>query len=159
MTDFLTKPFKPQQLFDAVERWGHPAAEHVPDGAAPGGGGTPLPERSAPVNLDKFRAVMREAGIEQVVSATLATYIDESPGKFKAVLDAAAARDTETIAKTAHALKSASGAIRADTLAALLQQLEDAGAKGDVNQALGLIDLVRKEFDLVVEYVRDHARD
>jgi two-component system sensor histidine kinase/response regulator len=158
MNDFVAKPFKPQELLEAVERSVRPGGRPEPLGGEEATDTEvrgPEPER--PVNIHEFRTTMREAGIEEVVPTMLSTYLDESPGKMEAMVEAVAARDGDRIAKAAHALKSASGTIRAEKLAELLQRLEHAGAKGEIGQAVELIGPAQQEFGLVAAYLREEV--
>jgi len=159
MNGFVTKPFKPQELHDAVERWLRSAAGKCAARAAAKRNGRMKQEaaRPVPVDLEAFRSAMREAGVEEVVPITIGTYLDEAPGKFNTTVDAVQAGDGKAIDRAAHALKSASGAIRADSLAKLLQQLEDAGGEGDIQRAQGLFQAVQKEYERVMAYLQQEV--
>jgi CheY-like chemotaxis protein/HPt (histidine-containing phosphotransfer) domain-containing protein len=157
MNGFLTKPFKPHELYDVVERWLRSAETDNAKGTPAGTDRDTNDNGSAPVNLNEFRATMSEAGVEEIVPITLATFLDEAPTKRKTLTDAVVARDGSAISKAAHALKSSSGAIRADTLAGILQQLEDAGKNGNVRKAAGLLENAMSEFDLVEGYLRNRT--
>ena len=154
----MTKPFKPHDLHGAVEQFLRQPEKHRPrkDEATSANENESL--RKTPVDLEGFRSVMREAGVEEVVPVTLTTYLAEAQSKIDAILDAVKKCDGQAIDKAAHALKSASGAIRADRLAQLLQQLEDAGGDGNIRQAQELLESVKREYDQVVSYLR-HQMD
>ena len=159
MSGFLSKPYKPHELLGAVEKWlrlQDDAVQNDDDANED----TPETEDTAetlPVDIEEFRSVMREAGVEEVVPITLGTYLEEAPGRKKALEDAVSAKDGDAIEKAAHALKSASGAIHADSLAKLLQKLEDAGAGGDIDRATDLSQAVLAEYDRVVAFLRDEG--
>lgn len=55
----------------------------------------------------------------------------------------------------AHAMKSASGSIKAVALAALLEQAELAGRSADLARADKLIGQIRSEFDAVITFLQD----
>ena len=79
MDDFLAKPMKPAELFDILKRWG-------PDGARTARSTREPPVEEAagidsnapPVDVDSFRAIMREGGIEEIVQPTLELYERET---------------------------------------------------------------------------------
>jgi len=154
MNDFVAKPFKPGDLYEVVERWI---------------GGTAKALRSkevekvkedrddapAPVDLKGFRATMREAGVEEVVDATLEIYLSEAPVLFNGIEQAVASGEPEDVRRAAHSLKSASGNIRANRLAFLLQYMEDRGQAGDVDGARELFGALREEYRAVIEYLEE----
>jgi CheY-like chemotaxis protein/HPt (histidine-containing phosphotransfer) domain-containing protein len=133
MNDFLTKPFAPRDLFQAVD-----GGRSAPGGAAagPGAAGATDPEAvAAPVDIDGFRASMEEAGVGEIVDETLRTYLHEFPDRIDCLRNAMASRDTEDVRKAAHALKSSSAAIGARELARLLEETEALAKAGDLGEA------------------------
>jgi CheY-like chemotaxis protein len=153
MNHFVTKPFKPFELHDAVERW-----VRQPEPLASTGGVSEQSEHedapeAVPVDLEAFRSAMAEAGVEEVVPVTVSTYLDEAPGRFKAISDAVRAGDGQALDRAAHALRSASGALHAGSLASLLRQLEDAGREGAMARAQDLFSAVQQEYERVMEYL------
>jgi CheY-like chemotaxis protein/HPt (histidine-containing phosphotransfer) domain-containing protein len=151
MDDYVPKPFKPGELRERVEHWarrsklgeteddGSAAGETVPE--APGGPKdrtetvveTGVVESEAgdpPVLLDEFRAAMRDAGIESVVDAAVAAYLQETPGRMEALEAAVTAKDWEAVQREAHGIKSGARNIRADHFGALLESVEHAGRDG-----------------------------
>ncbi|UCF39921.1 MAG: response regulator [Gemmatimonadota bacterium] len=142
MTGFVVKPFKPYELFAAVEGW--ELGDAVPVSGPP---------PAAPVDLDGLREMMREAGAEDAVEAMLKVYQQDAPGRMKAIEAAVAAREGEEIKQAAHAYKSAAGTIMARKLAELLQALEDAGAADDAAAAAKLMAKLRHEHQAVLAQV------
>jgi len=179
MDDFLSKPFRPQALFTMVERWGRRGRE-LRDRAGGGDGerdrieaggdgsrGSPgtatgvVESQSAsrpdepPVDVEGFRALMREAGVEEVVSVTLEIFRSEAPGRMEAVRQAGQAEDLEGLARAAHALKSAAGNIRARPLHRLLERAESAARHGDGPGAVALLPQLERAFDQVMTFLDD----
>ena len=155
MNDFLAKPFKPDDLYEVVARW-------TTDRDEPGTGSgkdAPMDENTGtpPVDVESFRAVMREAGIEEIVDTTLEIYQSEAPGIFGALEQAMEAGDAEGIRAQAHGLRSSSGNIRAGGLAELLQQLESLGREEDVAGARDLFPGVAKEYRSVMDYLAERG--
>ena len=137
MTGYLTKPFKAQDLFAAVE------ASVVPASVAPA-------VHPAPIDLEAFRATMREADAEDAVDTILATFVTALPGFLASLTAAVAARDAPRIQRAAHALKSAAGSIGAAGLATLLANMETAAHAGDVARAGAGIAQVQQEAGAVL---------
>ena len=147
MNDYLTKPFKPQDLVQFVERvsLATPVAE-----------GCERHDRSSiPVNLTEFRRAMREAGIEETVGTILGVFQEDAPQRMAALESALTAGDASGIRMTAHAFKSAASTVRATDLAELLNQVELAGETGDVSRAKVLLPQVREEYQAVLSFLKE----
>ncbi len=154
MNDFLAKPFKPEDLFRLVDRWTGEAgtgAERNPNTEE-----KPMTHRPdrPPVDLDRFRAIMREAGVEHVVDTTVGIYLEEAPEIFNALSSAAEDGRTADVRSRAHSLRSSSGNIRAGDLAQHMKRLEQAAAAGEADRVRELLPAARTEFDAVMSYLR-----
>src|SRR3989442_1277925 len=85
MSDYLAKPFKGHELFALVEgsvergsAVASPAAEAPAEPAAP------------PVDLEGFRATLREAGAEQALYSIVDTFVRQAPDRLAALAAATA---------------------------------------------------------------------
>jgi two-component system, sensor histidine kinase and response regulator len=153
MNDFLSKPFMPQDLYEIVEKWvpdteGTSRSEHTGKGGhMSDADGTP------PVDIEGFRAMMREVGIEEIVDTTLEVYASEAPSVIQRLEDAIAAQDADGVRSAAHSLKSSSGNIRSDRFAAMLEELEQLGRNGKTSEATAYYTALRAEYDAVMAYL------
>jgi two-component system sensor histidine kinase/response regulator len=143
MTDYLTKPFKPHDLFAKVEGWDR-GVEEVPVDS-----GTSSP----PVDLDGFRATMREAGVEDAAGEMLAVFLTDAPSRMTAIEGAVAGGTPESVSRAAHAYTSAAGTIRATRLAELLREMEQAGGEGRVGRIAELLPRLLEEHERVTRCV------
>lgn len=160
MNDFLAKPFKPEDLYDLVAQWTEAAGGvEMPSQTGERTMGAQDERTEPPVDLESFRAVMREAGVEEVVESTVAVYREEGPGMLEAVRGAAEAGDAEAMQKAAHSMKSASANIRATRLAELLKQMEEDAAGGDAAAAAARADAVAAEYEAVMRYLDEEAQE
>jgi PAS domain S-box-containing protein len=141
MSAVVTKPFKPHQLFAAVEGW---AA--APEGPAAEDAGSSAGAAAA-VDLAALRASLREGGVEDMLETLVASFLAEAPGRLAAVEEAVRAGDGERIRQAAHAYKSSATQLGARALAEALQALELAGRNGDLAAAGGLAGAVRREHE------------
>ena len=134
MDGYLSKPFRAQELFAAIESWTATAEEAAVRSAPP-----PPARNSAGdepvVDFDAFRAWLRGAGIEDAADSILGSFADEAAERTRAVHTALAAGDAAAAGLAAHALKSAAVSIRARPLGALLSEIEAAGRAGDLPRA------------------------
>jgi two-component system sensor histidine kinase/response regulator len=147
MNGYLTKPVKAHDLFATAEQWADTAQSTDVRAAAP---------RTAPgpIDLDGFRASMREANAEHAVDEILDTYLASANDRVEALVAAVTAGDGAAIARAAHAFKSGAGSIGAHRLAALLQQLEDSGRADALEAACDRLEAARREAAAVADYIR-----
>ncbi|MDH3456598.1 MAG: response regulator [Gemmatimonadota bacterium] len=149
MDDCLTKPFRPQQLIQMVERLGAAtlAATAVEDPPPP----------PPPVNLTEFRRSMREAGMEETVETILGVFLEDATERLTALEAAVQAADGDAVRMAAHAFRSAAATVRAGNLAELLHQVEVAGEGSDIEHAAELMPQVREEKAAVVDFLNQTA--
>jgi PAS domain S-box-containing protein len=152
MNGYVPKPFRPHELFAAVESLGSvtvvPAPAKVP--------GPAMVASSKAVDLAGFRSIMREAGAEEAVDGILDLFSESAPERLTALGAAVGAGDGVAIGRAAHAFKSPAGSIGAHGLQALLQEMEIAGTAGEIAQARATFARVGPEAESVLECLRVH---
>jgi PAS domain S-box-containing protein len=168
MSAVVTKPFKPHQLFAAVEGWAaasqgpaaappEPAAvppEPAAVSAGPAGGAAGSPgDTAAPVDLAALRVSLRAGGVEDMLETLVASFLQDAPSRLAGIEEAVSASDGERIRLTAHAYRSSAAQLGARALAEGLQALELAGRDGDLVAARGLADGVRREHEGVCAFL------
>ena len=151
MNGYLSKPFRPHELYGMVEEW-------TSDPAIGKGEERTMETDRPPVDLDSFRETMREAGAEEAVESMLELFLDDAPGRMEALQSAAGSGEAEAISKAAHAYKSATATIGAADLAATLSAIEISAREDDVEGAVNRIDLAREQHAAVLEYLLDQLR-
>jgi signal transduction histidine kinase/CheY-like chemotaxis protein len=166
MDDYLSKPFSRQDLRGAVGRWvALPAAGALVDDAPAEEAPAPIPpaaRASAPrvparapagtaINeraLDAIRALSCDRGAA-LVHKVVSTWVDDTPQHLAGLNQAIAARDTVSVRKVAHSLKSSSANVGADHFARLCRQLEQLGREQTLDGAAGLLQDMVHEFEAV----------
>jgi HPt (histidine-containing phosphotransfer) domain-containing protein len=101
--------------------------------------------------------MMRDAGIEHIVDATLELYARETPIVVQRLRDAVAGNDAGEVHSAAHMLKSSSANIRADRFAELLLRLETAGRAEDTRAIAALMPEVEDEYAAVMRQITETA--
>ena len=107
-----------------------------------------------PVLLDRFRAAMREAGIESVVDAAVEAYLSETPKRMAALEAAVEAGDMKAAQREAHGIKSGSRNLRADYFAELLEGMELAGREGRDEDVAAAMPELKGVFGQVMDYLK-----
>lgn len=146
MDDYLSKPFRPEDLQALVEKWAlRPSMDSEEEGR----------EGGPPVLLDLFRETMREAGIESAVDSVVSIYLSEIPVRMAALEKAVEEGDLAGVERAAHALKSGSRNIRADRFGEFLEKMEKAGGEGMVEEVAELLPKVREAFRAVLDHLNE----
>jgi CheY-like chemotaxis protein len=144
MTDYLSKPFKAHELYALVER------ESTPPPVAP----TAARAAPAPVDLDGFRAMLREAGAEAALYGVLDTFLRQAPERLAAVAAAATSGSATDIARAAHAFRGAAATIGARELADVLERAETAARAGELELAREACARIGPVANGVIDYLR-----
>jgi len=150
MTEYLAKPFKAHELFALVEGTG----QGKPAAAPP-----PAPAAAPPVDLEGFRATLREAGAEQALYSIIDTFVRQAPDRLVARAGAVASGSGVEIAKAAHVYRGAAATIGARELAELLERVELTARAGDVEQATEAFESVTPLAHEVIDYLRRNNAD
>ncbi len=148
MNGYLSKPFKPHELFAAAEGWPASTGESV---------AIREPETQAEVppaaDLERLRRELTEAGAADALGAILDTFLTDAPKRMETLITAVKAGDAVAISKAAHAFKSASATIGAAGLAKMLADIEHRGKAKDVDGLGAIVEAAKKEADRVLEQV------
>ena len=147
MDDYLSKPFKPAQLYVTLARWlpaGEPRGRH----AAP----VPVPALAAVAKTLEINAIaqIRAAGgsdADRLLEKVLRLYCDSVPQMLKSMQEAAGKGDCVALQRAAHALKSSSHNVGAVRFASLCRDLETAARIGQIR--FDRLEALEFEFDSV----------
>ena len=154
MDDYLSKPFRQQQLIAVVQRWvsrsgvipllqPNPASQTT----------SVAPEHRSSDCLDQrvlhdIRA-LRRPGRPDIYVDLLTRYLDSSRQSIEAMRQHIASQNATELVLTAHSLKSSCGMFGARTLAEHIKRLEVLGNSGDVSSAPAVFAQVEMEYDRV----------
>jgi len=97
---------------------------------------------------------MQEAGAAEAVDGILATFVGTLPERLEALVTAIRGAEPEPIQRASHALKSAAVTIGAQSLAAVLADMEAAARDGDVARARDGLEHVQDEANAALAYLR-----
>ena len=98
------------------------------------------------MDVERFRADLREAGVEEMIGTLLDTFVEDAPLRFAALEQATKNQDAKAVETAAHAFKSGAGTIRATFLADFLAKIETAGRTGRLEIVSDLLETVRNEY-------------
>jgi PAS domain S-box-containing protein len=150
MDDYVSKPFKPSELVDAVTR--------CFSGRKGGEESAPLrPEEPAAVHVAE--ALERLDGNGRLLREVLKDFAGYAPGAVKKVFSALKAEDFEVLMREAHSLKAASASIGARRLGEEALKLERAAARKDREAARAVYGNLGAESDKVLSALKGLLAD
>jgi two-component system sensor histidine kinase/response regulator len=123
MDDYVSKPLRPQQLFDVVERAAGPMSTAIPA------------RQPAAPTWDRAEALRRVGGDEALLKELIALFFEESPRLLTGVRQAIERQDAGELKSAAHALKGAITTFAAEPARSAAFRLESMGHQGDLSQA------------------------
>jgi signal transduction histidine kinase/CheY-like chemotaxis protein len=145
MNAFLSKPFTLAQLRALLLRWlpeRAPIAPPAPEPPEPNA--APLGEAINADVLNSIRALDPSGGMA-LVKRILGLYLASADESVERVERALRERDAPLLGRAAHALKSSSSNVGAETLAALYRQLERLGREARLEEAAALLAPIKTE--------------
>ena len=155
MDDYLSKPYKPEELNAALAKWlgaaGNPRGKG--DAEPRGRAGLPDPQSHAPIDrtaLEKIASLLPEDP-GKILEGVISLYLDGSQKLTQAIEEAARAGDADALFRAAHSLKSSSANLGAAALAALCRELEMTGRKGTTEGTEGRLTALDEEYARVRE--------
>lgn len=147
MNDYLTKPFKPEQMYDLLHRWAPLSA--VRPGAAPKAVPTPASlDRSV---LNELRELDDDGDL---FAELVKNFLTETPRRLHEIVTAIEKSDGEALAAVAHKLRGSSGCYGAMRLTDLCQSLELQAQRGAFSLAERTLTMIETETEKVAALLR-----
>ncbi len=138
MDDHLPKPVRGEALDAALARWVAP-----PNGdTLAKRGASPQANGNGPIDLETLERLQAEfggLGRADALDSVLRQFLETTPGRVAAIIDAVDRGSDEDVNQEAHALRGASSNFGATQLAGVCSALERSGCDGDLEQARALI--------------------
>jgi two-component system, sensor histidine kinase and response regulator len=148
MNDYLSKPFKVEQLRQILDKWCHsPESGSAPEGAAL------IHEQSAidASIFDEFRGAGAPGHANAFVSNLIAQYLADSTLLIVELKAAVKRRDASALRMAGHNLKGASSTVGAHRMAGICAELEALGRRSSFDGTEALMASLVVEFDRVCE--------
>ena len=154
MTDFISKPFRREELLKVLRR-------HLPErDVGVDAGREPATAPAARADLDPTAlsalSALAAGRSDDAMGRVVATYLAHTPNLIAAMKQALANADPDALAGAAHSLKSSSAQIGAQRLADLAQEAERLGRAGLLDGAEGLVGDIEGVFPRVRDGLEDY---
>ncbi len=149
MDDFLSKPFKQDQLLEVLQRWlgsrSQPVVETDPVEAALLASDSPGSDLLDETVLANIRALQRP-GKPDILQKIVDHYLASAPQLLRQVREAIEQGDAAALRMAAHTLKSSSANLGARTLAAYCQELETMAEENALESAAQLLSEIESGY-------------
>jgi HPt (histidine-containing phosphotransfer) domain-containing protein len=106
-----------------------------------------------PIDIDRFRLLMREAGVESVVEAALVTFRRDAPVRLEQLRHSLTSGDPNRIDMAARALKAPASNVHATRLAELLIRMETCAEESNVAGARALMPETERALEAAMAYL------
>ncbi len=143
MDDYLSKPVKPQELSDMLEKW------IAKQGSSQQEETTVRDIGSEKDVFDRAGLLDRLMGDEKLANEILGEFMEDVPRKFTALKEALDKSDAPSVQCEAHTLKGAAANVGALALQEVANQIEVAGEAGDMAKASSLTAQINKQFEVL----------
>ena len=148
MDDYLTKPVKPQELSDMLEKWIAKQDSFQPEEA------TVRDVEPVEDVFDRAGLLDRLMGDKELANEILGGFLEDVPRKFAALKEALDNGDAPSVQREAHTLKGASANVGAVALQEMAHHIEVAGEAGDLAKAGSLALQLDKQFEVLKELIQ-----
>jgi len=159
MNDYLSKPFKQEQLYLCLERWlgDRPSNQQTADSLKQ------MPDTQEKITvkqidekaLDAIR-VLQRPGRPDILQKVVGLYLGNSPNLLASLKAAIENNEPEGVRAAAHSLKSSSANLGATSLAALCKLLEEMGRAGTIEGTMEKFVEVEENFALVAHELESY---
>ncbi|MDH5371937.1 MAG: response regulator, partial [Acidimicrobiia bacterium] len=147
MDGFLTKPFRAEELFAALEQL-------VPHGGAPAETAGSDEDRHHSVVFNREDALARVEGMIDVLAEMASLFLEEAVGLEDAIIGGLAGNDLRAVAESSHRIKGSSGLIGATGTFNAARDLNDVARAGDLTAATTAWPVLQSELALLVQELR-----
>jgi two-component system, sensor histidine kinase and response regulator len=156
MDDYLSKPVRPKDVRDVIERWGDkiisesktPPVNELPD---PGTAGT-LAEVVVAVDMDRLLDLTD--GNDDSLRELVDMYFKQTTKQLEQMQSAITALDADTLRRVAHSCAGASATLGMTHLLPHLRQMEKLGAAGKVTGANEILQATSQEYQRIKEFLK-----
>jgi len=146
MDGYLSKPIRPQELDELLDRYSAIDHEALPEGARP----------SLPTAAICAEDLLERIGDDRVFLAELLElFRADYPNQISAAREAVTENDADALQVVGHALKGALANLAAPFAATIASELESMGKTGDMARAGNRVTKLEEELGRVVEALED----
>ncbi len=146
MDDYISKPVKPQELSDMLEKWIAKQDSSLQEEA------TVRDIVSGEDIFDRAGLLDRLMGDEEPTKEILGEFLEDVPSKYTALKESFDNGDAHSLQSLAHTLKGASANVGALALQEVAHQIAAAGESRDMDKAGSLIPKIEEQLEMLKKW-------
>ena len=149
MDDYLSKPFRRDQLLAALRPWVPADATAKPQGTAQQEPTRPEPARPGAIDRDAFVRNLSFGGSPKtaLMLEVIGLFLRDAPLRLDAIRTGLDNGDTSSVERSVHTLKSSAMMFAADALAQLAARAEDHARAGRLHEVAHLVQQISESID------------
>ena len=153
MDDYLSKPFRLDQLVQVLTRWGRSRTplsgtdEIFPPSTATGDPKTELESVTSVLNPDAIASILTFPGGERILSDSIIAYNRVAPTQIYELREAIMSGRRDDVHRIAHTLKSSSAMLGVMQLADLLREIEQLARSAEDKELIRLCESAASAFE------------
>ncbi len=148
MDDYLSKPVRPKDVREMVERWGG-KIELAPPPALPAAASA---EEELPVDMSRMNDLTD--GNADSLRELVEIFFKQTQGQFTQLRTAISDGNADQVRRVAHSCAGASATLGMNRLAPLMRQLEKLGASGTLTGAADICENAAREFECIRGFLK-----
>jgi two-component system sensor histidine kinase/response regulator len=152
MDDYLSKPVRPKDVRDMIERWGATILLEITPSPLAALPALPVVEDATPV--DMARMLDLTDGNDDSLRELVEMYLKQTNKQFEQMQTAIRTADAGTLRHIAHSCAGASATLGMVRLAPRLRELEKIGASGTLTGAGELCETAAHEYGRIREFLK-----
>ncbi|MBW1958395.1 MAG: response regulator [Deltaproteobacteria bacterium] len=153
MDDYLSKPVKPQELLEKIEKWIKKDKEDFQQEGHIGRKNDVSNETEETPPIDLESALEQVMGDKSFLEMLLGEFMKNLPDQMESMRAAVEKNDADTLTKQAHTLKGASANLNANRISARALEIEKMGRNGDLGEAMPVIAELEAEAICLKEFI------
>jgi len=150
MDDYLSKPVRPKDVRDMIEKWAGKVA--VDANRPPPAAAAPAAAADAPVDLARMND-LTDGNLDNLCEL-VEMYFVQTQKQFGQLRDAIRAGQADPVRRVAHSCAGASATMGMTHLVPILRQLEKLGASGTLTGAEPICETAAGEFERIREFLK-----
>jgi PAS domain S-box-containing protein len=159
MDDYVSKPLKPEFLYDTMRKWLSGPKEMVSGQIQTSPVDLPPAEAAVQeIPLDMPEALDRFANDNDIFTQVCREFVNSLPVRIDAMRNVFAAKNMQEFFRLVHNLKGVSANLSANPLMRIMREMEELGALDELDAIPSLLDKAESETERFEKYCRDELR-
>ncbi|HZI33615.1 MAG TPA: response regulator, partial [Candidatus Binatia bacterium] len=149
MDDYLSKPVRPKDIREMIEKW---AGKAAPNPVAPPPVAAATPTMEPPVDMGRMNDLTD--GNQEGLCELVEMYFNQTQNQFAQMREAIRDGNADQVRRVAHSCAGASATLGMTHLVPRLRELEKLGASGSLTGAGQICENAAQEFERIREFLK-----